>query len=66
MIKTRSVRGLPETRREIFLALRKVGHVSATTLAFVALARERLSARPSAPATHTPSPIRARSRTRGR
>lgn len=66
MIKTRSVRGLPETRREIFLALRKVGRLSASTRAFIALARARLSAPPSAQARHTPSPIRARSRTPGR
>jgi DNA-binding transcriptional LysR family regulator len=62
MVKTRSVRGLPETHREIFLALRRVGGLSVSTRAFVALARARLSAGSSVRPKHTPSPIQARSR----
>jgi DNA-binding transcriptional LysR family regulator len=62
MVKTRSVRGLPETHRDIFLALRRVGRLSASTRAFIALARDRFTARPSARAKHALSPIRARSR----
>ncbi|MDR5684213.1 MAG: LysR family transcriptional regulator [Armatimonadota bacterium] len=60
MVRTRSVRGLPETRREIFLALRRVGRLSASARAFVALARARLAARRTARAGRVPSSPRAR------
>jgi LysR family transcriptional repressor of citA len=39
MVRVRRVAGLPETRREIFLALRRTGDLSSSTRAFVELAR---------------------------
>jgi hypothetical protein len=41
MVKVRTVRDLPTPRREVFLALRRVGRLSGTVQAFVDLVRRQ-------------------------